>query len=175
MFYNNNEKIEQLFNLYSDLMLQHAYYILKDISTSEDAVSEVFLRVIKIIEKINELDCPKTRKLMVIVVENISKNIYNRRKREALVDFTEIDVENESSLDDFYDIEIKQDMDNILKRLPVDYANILALKSDGYSPKEIAEILDINYDNARKRLLRAKKSLKKLITEYESGGRYDER
>ena len=179
MFYNNNEKIEQLFNLYSDLMLQHAYYILKDISTSEDAVSEVFLRVIKIIEKINELDCPKTRKLMVIIVENISKNIYNRRKREALVDFTEIDVENESSLesslDDFYDIEIKQDMDNILKRLPVDYANILALKSDGYSPKEIAEILDINYDNARKRLLRAKKSLKKLITEYESGGRYDER
>ena len=175
MFYNNNEKIEQLFNLYSDLMLQHAYYILKDISTSEDAVSEVFLRVIKIIEKINELDCPKTRKLMVIIAENISKNIYNRRKREALVDFTEIDVENESSLDDFYDIEIKQDMDNILKRLPVDYANILAFKSDVYSPKEIAEILDINYDNAKKRLLRAKKSLKKLITEYESGGRYDER
>ena len=171
MFYNNNEKIEQLFNLYSDLMLQHAYYILKDISTS---VSEVFLRVIKIIEKINELDCPKTRKLMVIILENISKNIYNRRKREALVDFTEIDVENESSLDDFYDIEIKQDMDNILKRLPVDYANILALKSDGYSPKEIAEILDINYDNARKRLLRAKKLLKKLIAEYESRGRYDE-
>ena len=175
MFYNNNEKIEQLFNLYSDLMLQHAYYILKDISTSEDSVSEVFLRVIKIIEKINELDCPKTRKLMVIILENISKNIYNRRKQEALVDFTEIYVENESSLDDFYDIEIKQDMDNILKRLPVDYANILVLTSDGYSTKEIAEILDINYDNARKRLLRAKKSLKKLITEYESGDRYDER
>ena len=175
MFYNNNEKIEQLFNLYSDLMLQHAYYILKDISTSEDAVSEVFLRVIKIIEKINELDCPKTRKLMVIIVENISKNIYSRRKREALVDFMEIDIENESSLDDFYDIEIKQDTDNILKRLPVDYANILVLTSDGYSTKEIAEILDINYDNARKRLLRAKKSLKKLITEYESGGMYDER
>ena len=175
MFYNNNEKIEQLFNLYSDLMLQHAYYILKDISTSEDAISEAFLRVIKIIEKINELDCLKTRKLMVIIVENISKNIYNQRKREALIDFTEIDVENESSLDDFYDIEIKQDMDNILKRLPIDYANILVLTSDGSSTKEIAKILDINYDNARKRLLRAKKSLKKLITEYESGGRYDER
>lgn len=174
MFYNNNEKIEQLFNLYSDLMLQHAYYILKDISTSEDAVSEAFLRVIKIIEKINELDCLKTRKLMVIIVENISKNIYNQRKREALIDFTEIDVENESSLDDFYDIEIKQDMDNILKRLPIDYANILVLTSDGYSTKEIAKILDINYDNARERLLRAKKLLKKLIAEYESGGRYDE-
>ena len=172
--YNNNEKIEQLFNLYSDLMLQHAYYILKDISTSEDAVSEAFLRVIKIIEKINELDCLKTRKLMVIIVENISKNIYNQRKREALIDFTEIDVENESSLDDFYDIEIKQDMDNILKRLPIDYANILVLTSDGYSTKEIAKILDINYDNARERLLRAKKLLKKLIAEYESGGRYDE-
>ena len=175
MFHNNNEKIEQLFNLYSDLMLRHAYYILKDIPTSEDAVSEAFLRAIKIIEKINELNCPKTRKLMVIIVENISKNIYSRRKREALVDFMEIDIENESSLDDFYDIEIKQDTDNILKRLPVDYANILVLTSDGYSTKEIAEILDINYDNARKRLLRAKKSLKKLITEYESGGRYDER
>lgn len=174
MFYNNNEKIEQLFNLYSDLMLQHAYYILKDISTSEDAISEAFLRVIKIIEKINELDCLKTRKLMVIIVENISKNIYNQRKREALIDFTEIDVENESSLDDFYDIEIKQDMDNILKRLPIDYANILVLTSDGSSTKEIAKILDINYDNARKRLLRAKKLLKKLIAEYESGGRYDE-
>ena len=174
MFYNTNEKIEQLFNLYSDLMLQHAYYILKDISTSEDAVSEAFLRVIKIIEKINELDCLKTRKLMVIIVENISKNIYNQRKRGALIDFTEIDVENESSLDDFYDIEIKQDMDNILKRLPIDYANILVLTSDGYSTKEIAKILDINYDNARKRLLRAKKLLKKLIAEYESGGRYDE-
>ena len=111
---------------------------------------------------------------MVIIVENISKNIYNQRKRGALIDFTEIDVENESSLDDFYDIEIKQDMDNILKRLPIDYANILVLTSDGYSTKEIAKILDINYDNARKRLLRAKKLLKKLIAEYESGGRYDE-
>ena len=172
--FHNNKKIEQLFNLYSDLMLQHAYYILKDITTSQDAVSEAFLRVIKIIEKINELDCPKTRKLMVIIVENISKNIYNRRKREALVDFTEIDFENESSLDDFYDIEVKQDMDNILKRLPIDYANILVLASDGYSTKEIAEILDVNYENARKRLSRAKKSLKKLIAQYESRGRYDE-
>ena len=81
MFHNNNEKIEQLFNLYSDLMLRHAYYILKDIPTSEDAVSEAFLRAIKIIEKINELNCPKTRKLMVIIVENISKNIYSRRKK----------------------------------------------------------------------------------------------
>ena len=108
MLHNDNEKLEQLFELYSDLMLQHAYYILKDIPTSQDAVSEAFLRVIKIIEKINELDCPKTRKLMVIIVENISKNIYNRRKREALVDFTEIDFENENSLDDFYDIEVKQ-------------------------------------------------------------------
>ena len=146
-----------------------------DTETNKTINDEFFGILLEVNEKINELDCPKTRKLMVITVENISKNIYNRRKREALVDFTEIDVENESSLDDFYDIEIKQDMDNILKRLPVDYANILALKSDGYSPKEIAEILDINYDNARKRLLRAKKSLKKLITEYESGGRYDER
>ena len=173
MLHNDNEKLEQLFELYSDFMLHHAYYILKDIPTSQDAVSEAFLRVIKIIEKINELDCPKTRKLMVIIVENISKNIYSRRKREALVDFMEIDIENESSLDDFYDIEIKQDTDNILKRLPVDYANILVLTSDGYSTKEIAEILDINYDNARKRLLRAKKLLKKLIAEYERG-RYDE-
>ena len=174
MLHNDNEKLEQLFELYSDLMLQHAYYILKDIPTSQDAVSEAFLRVIKIIEKINELNCPKTRKLMVIIVENISKNIYNRRKREALVDFTEIDFENESSLDDFYDIEVKQDMDSILKRLPIDYANILVLTSDGYSTKEIAEILGINYENARKRLLRAKKSLKKLIEQYESRGRYDE-
>ena len=174
MLHNDNEKLEQLFELYSDLMLQHAYYILKDIPTSQDAVSEAFLRVIKIIEKINELDCPKTRKLMVIIVENISKNIYNRRKREALVDFTEIDFENESSLDDFYDIEVKQDMDNILKRLPIDYANILVLASDGYSTKEIAEILDVNYENARKRLSRAKKSLKKLIEQYESRGSHDE-
>ena len=174
MLHNDNEKLEQLFELYSDLMLQHAYYILKDIPTSQDAVSEAFLRVIKIIEKINELDCPKTRKLMVIIVENISKNIYNRRKREALVDFTEIDFENENSLDDFYDIEVKQDMDNILKRLPIDYANILVLTSDGYSTKEIAEILDVNYENARKRLSRAKKSLKKLIEQYENRGRYDE-
>ncbi|WP_276979578.1 RNA polymerase sigma factor [Johnsonella ignava] len=174
MLHNDNKKLEQLFELYSDLMLQHAYYILKDIPTSQDAVSEAFLRVIKIIEKINELDCPKTRKLMVIIVENISKNIYNRRKREALVDFTEIDFENESSLDDFYDIEVKQDMDNILKRLPIDYANILVLTSDGYSTKEIAEILDVNYENARKRLSRAKKSLKKLIEQYESRGRHDE-
>ena len=174
MLHNDNEKLEQLFELYSDLMLQHAYYILKDIPTSQDAVSEAFLRVIKIIEKINELDCPKTRKLMVIIVENISKNIYNRRKREALVDPTEIDFENGSSLDDFYDIEVKQDMDNILKRLPIDYANILVLTSDGYSTKEIAEILDINYENARKRLSRAKKLLKKLIEKYENKGRYDE-
>ncbi len=58
-----------------------AYDILKDHYEAEDVVQDAMIKVANIIDGIEDVNCNKTRALIVIIVRNLSFNIYNRRKR----------------------------------------------------------------------------------------------
>ncbi|WP_343120639.1 RNA polymerase sigma factor, partial [Clostridioides difficile] len=63
--------------------------ILKDDHLSEDAVHNAFLRIIKNIDKIDEVDSPRTKAFIVIIVERIAIDFYRKRKREKVSDIEE--------------------------------------------------------------------------------------
>ncbi|OMK69243.1 hypothetical protein BER44_004089, partial [Clostridioides difficile] len=47
----------------------------------EDAVHSSFLKIIDNLDKVNDVNSPKTKGFVVIIVKRISINIYNRRKK----------------------------------------------------------------------------------------------
>lgn len=75
-------KFEMIYYAHRHAMLYTANSVLRDQILAEDAVQEAFLRVIKHLHRIDETDSHKTKTFLVIIVRNISINMYNKRKKQ---------------------------------------------------------------------------------------------
>lgn len=160
---HNISKFEQLYLLYREKMYWKAYNILQDNYLAEDAVHDAFLRIAKYMDSITEIDCNKTAALLVIIVKNISIDIYRKRKKCNYVSLEEGDsqvfyTENPTdSLDE-------QQLIRYIKELPDNYRDILILKYYiGYKNKEIANYLNVKESSVRVRIMRGKKLLEKKL------------
>lgn len=152
-------KFEDIYKKYGRLMKYVAYNILRDDSLAEDAVHNAFLKLIKYLDRIDDIDCHKTKSFVVIVTESVSKDMYVKRKREATVNIE--DNEEEIIIDppDFESMDTHIIADAIGK-LPDIYRDVLILKYvHQYKESEIGEILGINSAAVRKRIQRAKEKL----------------
>ena len=155
-------KLEIIFEKYSGAMYGRAYAILENVSDAEDAVSDAFIRLFKNVDKINDPASLETKGFAVIIAEHCAIDIYRKRKRL-----------NESELDENItaipgNIEYVGD-DKItaeLFKLSSNYRNVLILKYvQGYEYPDIAKMLDISEENARKTGQRAKAKLEVLCRE----------
>ncbi len=160
-------KMENLYYTYRGLMLKVAYDILKDYELANDALHTSFLKIVNHLDKIEEISCHKTKAYMVIVIENVSKNLYNKRKKRYEVPLERIENELADSIDISEAIEDKMTVEyiyNIIKLLPPMYSEILTLKyTSELTDKQISEILGISTPAVRKRLERARKKLIELM------------
>lgn len=163
------DKLEALYENYRQLMFYVAYSILHDIPSAEDAVQQAFVRTMNHLEKISEIDCPQTKNFLVIIVKNISLNLYNSRRKKSMVSFDEVEGWLLASpRDEIHEWETAQDLEEIMEQLPESYRDALMLRYDnGYSAAEIAVLLQISEENAKKRLQRARAKLADLIAEGE--------
>lgn len=157
-----------LHDIYSETMYKKAYSILNDSILAEDAVQESFIHILKNFDKVIKKKCPQTRKYFVNIVRNISIDIYRKRKKQHTLSFDDFE---ETIIDDFANIETileGKEIESYLFQLPKSYYIILSLKYDeGYSYKEIADILSITEENVKKRIYRARKKLKEILSEKE--------
>ena len=81
----DQNKFEQVYLRYKNLMFYVAHRILNDSQEAEDAVHDAFVRIAEHIDQVGEPDCPKTRGFVVIIVERVALNrLERRRRREAL-------------------------------------------------------------------------------------------
>lgn len=160
----DQKKFKELYLEYSDLMLYRARNIL-DHHLAEDAVNTAFLRIAQNIEKVEKAVSPRTKALVMRIVENIAIDMYRKRKREQGNDTDLSEVENMS---------ISQEeqpwTDNLLAQaillLPPDYQQVILLKySQGYNNREIAELLGYTVSKVEKLISRGKKRLGELLEE----------
>lgn len=161
----DRSKFEALYNLHKRTMLYKAQEILKDEHWAEDAVHEAFLRVIKNFTKVGEIDCPRTRAFLVIIVRNVSFTMLEKSRRDVLfddaVDFTEDSTSVEMEVLDRIECEA---IIAALEKLPVQYRDILYLQCvEEYKLTEIAALLDLNLEAVKKRVQRGKKKLIDLL------------
>ncbi len=160
----DKSKFEQLYITYKQTMFYVANRILKDEYLSEDVVHQAFLRIIDNLSKIDKIDCHKTKGFIVVIVENIAIDFYRKRKRENSISFDEVgiyieDVRNNSKF-------ILNEIEEAILKLPINYSTVLRLKySQGYTNKEISEILRLSEENVRQRLVRGRNKLEEILSE----------
>lgn len=163
-------KFEKIYQMYKGLMISCAYSILKEESLSEDAVHEAFMRILKNLSKIDEVDSPRTRGFVIVITENCAKTIYNKINRVKLVELNE-----NIPLDENIEQRAEQNLTaeyiaQKISELPDNYRSVMTLKYlHGMNDREIARALGISHALARKRLERGRKALGKLL-----GGIIDE-
>lgn len=150
-------KFEQVYLKYRGFMLKIANEILRNEQDAEDAVHNAFLSIAKNISKISDLDCPKTRGLLVIIIKSKSIDILRDRKKHTSEEL----IENEigETLPDLDEHDLKWCINQLRPR----YRAVILLKySHGYSTREIADIMGITFEAASKLMQRAKKNLDEL-------------
>ena len=160
----DKSKFEQIYITYKQTMFYSANRILKDEYLAEDVVHQAFLRIIDNLSKIDKIDCHKTKGFIVIIVENIAIDFYRKRKREDNISFDKIEIyiEDIKAKDNF----ILSDIEEAILKLPINYSTVLILKySQGYSNKEISQILNISEENVRQRISRSRKRLTEILNE----------
>lgn len=151
-------KFEQLYLTYRGLMYNVAFQILHNEHDAEDAVHQAFLSMLKNVGKISQVNCPKTRGYAVIIVERKSIDIIRGRRTLSEEEF------DESLFGFSFPLPGDGGLSDAIARLPAQYREVLLLRhTHGYDTREVAELLDVSYEAARKLLYRAKTALKILL------------
>ena len=151
-------KFERVFHKYRYLMLHVAKQILQNHHDAEDAVHQAFISIIENIDKISEVNSPKTRSYIVIITERKAIDLLRKNQKHQILEFNE----------DINGVAIPHEMDNPIARaianLPAQHREILLLRyHNGFSAKEIASILNISDSGVRKLIARAKTELQKEL------------
>ena len=145
---------EVIYTKYRYLMLHVANKVLQNHHDAEDAVHEAFLSVIKNFDKFSDVESPKTRSLIVLIVERKAIDILRKKHKENLVEINE----------DILGIEVPAPGDlgvaDAIVRLSANHREVLLMRFDiGLTNREIAKLLDITESGVRKLLGRAKREL----------------
>lgn len=166
----DKNRFEELYYTYRNLMYKVSFNILQNPQDTEDALQDAFISIAKNFSKIAEIKCPETKSFVVIVVRNISYNMLKKisRRHEMDINIDELEIPDDKPLPDEtaldkYSVEA---LEKALQKLPSKYCDIIYLTSYmDYSTKEAANLLGISYENAKKRLNRARAKLAAVLEE----------
>ena len=161
--------IDGFYHKYYKRMLYTATQLLGN-DRGEEAVHDVFLKIIEIIEKNSGFFGDKPGQYFVIMVRNHSLNILNKER----VEFLPLDEELlDSDLfqspitgpeDELLDSEALERLVSLVRRLTPATRQVLEYRYvEGYSNIEIADMLGISQSAVSTRINKARKRLKELL------------
>lgn len=153
--YFDYKQIEKIVDEYSDLLLRVAFTYMKNISDAEDMVQDVFLKLVKDYPAFENRQHEKAWLIRVTI--NQCKN----RLKSAWFKKTEAIKDTNLSFSDE-----EKDVINAIMELPVKYRSVILLYyHEGYSIKEISNILDIKETTISSQLQRGRKQLESKLKE----------
>ncbi len=159
---NDRTKMEQIIDLYSNLMHLQAFFLVKNNEDAEYAVQISMINICKHIKSLSTPENNRTKWYVLKSAKNAAIDIYrkNKRKWENEVSFDEISID--------YEWMPQYDGDNFLLKqimaLSQRDRDILMLKYVyGHEYSEIANQLGISKDAAKKAGQRAREKLEKSI------------
>lgn len=155
------ELVNDIWKDYHDQLYAFIFSKVKDESTSEDILQDVLL---KTLEKIDNLkDSEKLKSWLYSITRNAISDHFRKIKKENFV-FENLQNEEETTLSAMKQAE--EWIGLYIKALPENYKTAIELyELKGKSIQEIADELGISYTNARARVQRGRKALKKDLTD----------
>lgn len=168
--------IEKLYIKTNKVLYGYAYDILKDKGLAEDAVHEAFIRLEKNLDKIDDPDSRRTFNYLITIVENVSKTMYVRRKREFVAPLEDYSENSDERFETADELIVKQEeyalLHEAMEHLEDKYRKVMVcLCVYGMKEKEISEELGISVTNAGVRIHRAKSKIREYIERKEAGNK----
>jgi len=164
---DEKHKFESLYHAYHKLMLYIAYQILENQQDAEDAVHDACLRLVALIEKINDPVCPQTQALVSIVVRGKAIDLYRKRTRRKTVSLEYAD--HLLFLPEKTPDKQTEHSDGFLRAIAAlseRERDLLLLRYDhGFTPREIARLMSLTESGVKKALQRARARLKQNLEE----------
>ncbi len=148
---NKEDEAENIVNQYADALFRLCFTILRNHMDAEDAVSDTLMKYLTKAPVFLEEEHRKS--WLIRVASNICKDMLRANRYREHLDLNEISLyaPDQSDSDILVDV----------FRLPEKYRTIIYLYYiEGYSSKEIADILSISPTAVRKRLQHGRKRLK---------------
>lgn len=157
---DDKSKFEEIYRAYRGLMYHVAYARLQHEQDAEDVVHHVFVKIaenIKIIEPVS----PRTKQLVVTMVNNRVTDIFRSRSRHPISSY-----DDKSQITPSLERNETDLLTECILQLPEQQQMVIWLKYvHGYSLREIAKLLGITLIWAQKIDQRAKKRLETLYRE----------
>lgn len=155
-----NHDVEKYVRMFHTTLYRLAFSYLRSAADAEDVCQDSFIRLMKYQGEFpTDEDC---KRWLIRVVINLSKNLLKYRKTHAEP------MELPSYIADCTDTPPENELIPLIKKLPAEYAAAIHLfYYEGYTSKEIAQILNISVTAVTSRLSRGRRRLKKLLTEEE--------
>ena len=141
----------------SDRLYRYALKLTTDTEAAKDLVQESFLKLWKNVERIEP---DHARPFLYRVLFN--KMVDDKRKMKRI---THLDVMPERAVTKNVYNEEKEIIEQAFQQLDEKQKKIIMLRDwDGYSYEEIADILEINLNQVKVNLFRARKKMKAVIS-----------
>ena len=154
----DKSKFEAIYKEYRGLMFHVAYKRLQNVQDVEDVVHHVFVKIAENIKNIEPVS-PKTKQLVVTMIDNRVTDVFRTKDRHPIVPYND-DLQNHSHSE----IDNEDLLTECILKLPDQQRMVIWMKYlHGYNLHEISKMLGISLSYAQKMDQRAKKSLKLSI------------
>lgn len=161
-----------------DALYNTAYRMTRNPEDAEDLVQETYLKAYRYYDKFEEGTNFKAW-LFKIMKNTFINNYRKRQQAPALSDFADIEESFETQVseetsrqirnpeDELLENVLDQDVQRALDRLPPDYRMVVILADlEGFSYKEIADILEVPVGTVMSRLYRGRRLLESAMLEF---------
>ncbi len=160
---NEPRKFEDIVNDYQRDLVNFHYRFVNNRMEAEDLAQETFIKAYKKFHTLNEPN--KLKSWLFSIARNTVIDFFRRNKNKPFaLDTTILENIPETTAVDYQDkvanLEVSKELDKCIEQLvKEDRAIIKLLYYDGFSYKEICELLNINQNTLKSRLHRARKIL----------------
>lgn len=156
--------IEKIYRIYFDDLYRFLLYLCKNKEVAQDICSESFIRAMKNIENVEE---SKVKSYLFQIGKNTYYNYYKKSKRIKLTENIEdFDLALESFEKDLVKKENLSTLEKAIENLQNPYKDVVKLRLNDLSFKEIGEIYKKDQNWACVVFYRAKEKLKTLMEDY---------
>ena len=173
---NNDDRafIEHIYREYYNLMYKKTLDILENRDCVDDIINETCIKLISKIHKLREFNCYVLTSYIVYTIRSVAIDYCRKENISSKWISLNIDEETENEIPDtsesLDELIIKKDemekLHHALEKLPEKYRTILQLKYFcEMDNNEISKVFDIEPQNIRMYILRAKNMLRKNLNE----------
>lgn len=148
---HTGKSFRALYEEHLPMVYRLAYSYLKNQADSEDAAQESFLRLMK--QEKPFRDAGHVKAWLIVTVSNVCKDMLRRKQRQEL--------ELDEARDQMAKPETDRELLETILRLPEKYKTVIYLYYyEGYSVREIADMLKLTAEAVKTRLRRARAMLR---------------